>query len=169
MRYQVSVDGETFQIVIARNGQVWVNGRTHDVDFRGEGDQMRYSLLIDSYSYEVHVERVERGECSITVGGRTYRASLQPWGQQARRAPLGSTEPDIGQLRAPLPGVLVGVPVRLGQRVAAGQVVVILESMKMNLELRAPMSGVVEALHGDLGAQVSQGEVLATVRPEEED
>jgi biotin carboxyl carrier protein len=45
-----------------------------------------------------------------------------------------------------------------------GDVVAVLESMKMNLELHAPWSGVVQALHGTPGTEVGQGEVLAVVK-----
>jgi biotin carboxyl carrier protein len=167
MRYEVSVDGEIFQIVIEHNGRVWVNGQAHEVDFRCAGNQMWCSLLIDRRSHEVHVERVEGGVSSVMVGGRSYLASLQPWGQGSQRAPVGSSQPDAGEIRAPLPGVLVGAPVAVGQRVAVGQVVAILESMKMSLELRTQVEGVVQALYGDLGDEVNQGDVLVSIRPDD--
>jgi biotin carboxyl carrier protein len=65
-----------------------------------------------------------------------------------------------------LPGLLVGVPVVVGQRVREGDVVAVLESMKMNLELHAPWSGAVQEIRGTPGTEVGQGEVLAVVKLE---
>jgi biotin carboxyl carrier protein len=64
---------------------------------------------------------------------------------------------------APLPGLVVEVRVAEGQPVEEGDVIVVLESMKMNLELRAPRSGVVRALKAAAGREVSLGEKLAVV------
>jgi biotin carboxyl carrier protein len=52
--------------------------------------------------------------------------------------------------------------------VAQGEVVAVLESMKMNLELRAPWDGVVQALHITPGTEVGQAEVLAVIEPDEQ-
>ena len=66
-----------------------------------------------------------------------------------------------------MPGLLVAVPVVVGQQVTQGEVVAVLESMKMNLELCAPWDGVVQALHRASGTEISQGEVLALIGPDE--
>jgi biotin carboxyl carrier protein len=63
-----------------------------------------------------------------------------------------------------LAGNLVAVLVDAGDLVTDGQVVAVLESMKMQMELRAPDSAVVEAVHHQPGKDVSQGEALVTLR-----
>jgi 3-methylcrotonyl-CoA carboxylase alpha subunit len=62
---------------------------------------------------------------------------------------------------------LVEVPVSEGQPVVEGQVVAVLESMKMNLELRVPIDGVVEHLYYAVGEEVEQGAVLIRIEPGE--
>jgi len=167
MKYTITVEGETFEVEVSRGERVWVNRCPLNVDFQGVDGLPQYSLLVDHRSYEAHVEQADEEGCQIVVAGQPYRAHLQ----QARRRPKKdmrqSRLPATGEVRAPLPGLLVAVPVVVGQRVTQGEVVAVLESMKMNLELRAPGDGVVQALHITPGTEVSQGEVLAVIGPDE--
>jgi propionyl-CoA carboxylase alpha chain len=68
-----------------------------------------------------------------------------------------------GSLLAPMPGTVVSVAVELGQQVAAGQPVLVLEAMKMQHTVRAPGPGTVTEIDVKPGAQVAAGEVLAVV------
>ncbi|GAA1159229.1 biotin carboxylase N-terminal domain-containing protein [Nocardioides aquiterrae] len=74
-----------------------------------------------------------------------------------------------GSLLAPMPGTVVSVAVEAGQRVEAGQPVLVLEAMKMQHTVSAPHSGVVSEIDVKPGAQVAAGEVLAVVEPELEE
>ena len=68
-----------------------------------------------------------------------------------------------GSLLAPMPGTVVRVAVEVGQAVAAGDVVLVLEAMKMQHTVSAPSDGVVTELNVQPGTQVASGEVLAVV------
>ncbi|MBL8996007.1 MAG: acetyl-CoA carboxylase biotin carboxyl carrier protein subunit [Gemmatimonadetes bacterium] len=59
-----------------------------------------------------------------------------------------------------MPGLIVRVEVAVGDRVVAGQGVVVMEAMKMENELRAPAAGVVRAVHVEAGAAVEKGTAL---------
>jgi biotin carboxyl carrier protein len=79
--------------------------------------------------------------------------------QQARAAaPAGPTV-----VRSPMPGRLVKILVRAGERVAAGQPVVVVEAMKMENELRAPRAGTVREIRAAEGATVEAGQDLVVV------
>jgi biotin carboxyl carrier protein len=66
-------------------------------------------------------------------------------------------------LRAPMPGLIVAVPVEDGQKVSRGDVLVILESMKMQNELKAPRDGVVGRIRVHAGDSVEQKKTLLSV------
>ena len=68
-----------------------------------------------------------------------------------------------GSLLAPMPGTVVSTPVAQGDPVTAGQVVVVLEAMKMQHTIKAPTDGVVSELPAALGQQVASGDVLAVI------
>ena len=72
-----------------------------------------------------------------------------------------------GALRAPMPSVVVEVRVEVGQRVEAGQPVVVLESMKTETVLRAPVAGVVRAVGCAKGEMVEEGRELVDIAPED--
>jgi acetyl/propionyl-CoA carboxylase alpha subunit len=72
-----------------------------------------------------------------------------------------------GSLAAPMPGTVVGVPVAVGDRVEAGDVVVVLEAMKMEHVVRAPEAGIVAELSVAVGDRVDVGTVLAVLEDEE--
>ena len=68
-----------------------------------------------------------------------------------------------GSLEAPMPGTVLIVPVKNGQAVAEGDVVMVIESMKMELSITAPRAGVVEGLVLETGDKVSRGQPLLTL------
>lgn len=164
MKYQVVVEGRTFEIDLRPDGTVWVNGQPMPVNVDGlEGPFL--SLLIGHRSFEGWAEATGE-EYHAVVEGRAYRARLvtvRPTIPQVRRTGHreGSREP--AQIVAPLPGLLVDVRVAEGEAVEAGTVVAVMESMKMNVELRAPRDGIVRSLRAHSGREVNQGEVLAVI------
>jgi biotin carboxyl carrier protein len=66
-------------------------------------------------------------------------------------------------VRAPMPGMVVEVPVRSDQAVEQGDVIVVLESMKMQNELRAPISGTIRSISTSAGDRVEQNQELAVL------
>jgi propionyl-CoA carboxylase alpha chain len=72
-----------------------------------------------------------------------------------------------GSLLAPMPGTVVSVTVEAGEQVGAGQVVLVLEAMKMQHRVTAPYAGVVTEIDVKPGQQVAAGEVLAVVEEEQ--
>ena len=165
MKYVVTVDQETFEIEVGPDGRMWVEGRPYDVDLQGIDGLPLYSLLVDNRSYEAHVAPVEDGACEMLMTGRPYRVRIQQEGTCAPGDVALSRQEGTVPLCAPLPGLVVALPAAVGQPVARGDVVAVIESMKMNLELRAPSDGVVQALHSAPGSEVSQGDLLAVIGP----
>jgi 3-methylcrotonyl-CoA carboxylase alpha subunit len=72
-----------------------------------------------------------------------------------------------GRLSTPLPGVVVSVAVKVGQRVAAGEVLMVVEAMKMEHAIRAPGEGTVQAIHAGPGDRVKEDSVLLELGSEQ--
>ncbi len=79
---------------------------------------------------------------------------------ESPRFPVGSVGQDRGSLHAPMPGKVVKVEVAEGDVVDQGQVLVVMEAMKMEHTLRSPHAGTVTAVHTSAGEQVEAGQTL---------
>ncbi len=165
MKYQISVEGRIFLIEITPDGQVWVDYQPLNVDLESIDGLPLYSLLVDHRSYEAHVETEENGDRLVAIAGRSYKITLEGRpqalkGNSKRGSPLGPLE-----IKAPLPGLLVDVLVSEGEQVEEGDVVAVMESMKMHMVLRMPRPGIVRSLNAKIGQEAAQGEVLAMIEP----
>ena len=100
----------------------------------------------------------------VTHRGHTWQAERGPRARgQGREAPGGD-----GTLRAPMPAQVRAVQVEVGQTVAAGQTLLLLEAMKMELRIQAPFDGVVQTLTVRAGDTVEREQVLAVVAPRDD-
>ena len=106
--------------------------------------------------------RVHRVASEVFVDGPDGAASLT----ELPRFPEPTAELAAGSLVAPLPGAVTRVHVEVGQRVAAGDLLLTLEAMKLEHPVLAPADGVVAELPVAAGGQVDTGAVLAVVNPE---
>jgi biotin carboxyl carrier protein len=167
VKYQVSVDAQSFEIEVDHDWLVWVNGHPLYIDLEQVGGLSAYSLAVEDRVNIVFVEQTE-GEYRVEVGGQIY--SVRVHSQHPRLAPpqveSRSGEGEGVVISAPLAGTLVSLSVEAGDQVKAGQVVAVVESMKMKMELKTPQNGVVEGLYGPTGRGVDQGEKLVVLGPE---
>ena len=157
---------KTYEVEIDDGGVVHVDGRAYRVDMCQVGEQAVYSLLLDERSYEVHVESRSRQDFHVIVSGEGYEAQVQDeFSHRLARASSGlSGAGTESAIKAPIPGLVVKVNVKEGDRVEAGQPIVILEAMKMENELRAQRAGTVATIHAQPGDSVNQGETLITLQ-----
>ncbi len=101
----------------------------------------------------------------VEVNGKTYAVKVSPQGAVQSVSPAQpKADPQEVPVSAPLAGTLYKIQVQPGQQVAAGEVVMILEAMKMETEVRAPSAGTVQGVHVKEGDSVQVGDVLLTLR-----
>ena len=122
----------------------------------------KFMINVNGKSYEVEVEEV-----GGAVSAPSYTAPVAPAAAPAPAAtpapapvaaPAGATA-----IKAPMPGTVVSVKVNVGDMVKAGDVVCILEAMKMENEIMAPSDGKVVAVNASQGATVNTGDALVTL------
>ena len=94
--------------------------------------------------------------------GETFTYEPQ---KKTRRKGAGSANVEAGAVGAPMPGKVTKIAVAPGQTVTAGQMLVVLEAMKMEYTLKAPVSGKVATLNCKVGDQVTLGQMLVKVEP----
>ncbi len=147
---------------------VTIDGAARKIDARAVRPGT-WSLVIDGRSFVVDLDPRRGGTVAASVasastagaGGEAVLAVEDARQRRlARAAGVGRAVPRGETIRAPIAGKVVKVAVAVGDTVAAGQAVVVLEAMKMENELVAERGGTVTALHKQAGQAVDTGDVL---------
>jgi propionyl-CoA carboxylase alpha chain len=147
-------------------------GGTIDVAYRHTRD----GLMAEGYD-GVRLIGADTTRVVLDLGGVRHTFAVACYGDTVevdsmlgavtlRRLPrFAPAEPPVapGSLVAPMPGAVVRVSVAVGDVVAAGEPLLVLEAMKMEHQLVAPEAGVVRAIHAEPGRQVEPGAVLVIV------
>ena len=111
-------------------------------------------VLVDGELVEVEIERLQMEGAQVGVRERPPPSAAQP-------APGRESAPSpIKVFSSPMPGTIVSVSVEPGDQVVTGDVVCVLEAMKMQQRLKAEWSGVVRKVHVEPGQQVLDGDPL---------
>lgn len=124
-------------------------------------------VIVDGEEFEVELE--QDGEMwKATVEGKTFEIQVPDAGPapKQRRASGGKSKKS-GKVTANIPGKVVTVEVTVGQQVEEGQVVMILEAMKMQNEIQAPVSGTVTEIHCEEGQSIEANVPLLVITPPE--
>jgi len=164
MKYITTIDGQEFSIEILDEHHVRLGEKALEVDFESLSGQQVYSLILNGKSYEAYVYPGE-DEWQVLLMGRLYPARVEDEREKRLRAARGSMVSESVEflLKAPMPGLIVSIPVENGQQVEKGQVLVILESMKMQNELKSPRAGAVARVRVKTGDGVEQRQTLLSV------
>jgi biotin carboxyl carrier protein len=150
--FTLTLDGTTYKIIVDGNSFL-VNGQPFVVGF--EGDR----VLVDDTPYVVKLE----GEKAV-VSGIAYDLLVAGL-EEEKAGPRTATTvvASEGAVTAIMPGKIIRVLLAEGDEVTEGDVVCILEAMKMENELKAPKAGVVKTLYVQPGQDVEMGAVLAEI------
>ena len=147
----VLLDGEAEVSVRARVG---ADGGLALSTPRGEATEINGRLLVDGVQAPVVI--VEQGSRVVAIlEGETW-----PFGLVDRYAPPAVVAGGSGRIVAPMPGRIVSVSVEAGQAVVQGEVLLVLEAMKVQMRIAAPRDGMVAAVHVGVGTLVEEGAEL---------
>lgn len=120
----------------------------------------KYNITVNGTTYEVIVEEV--GNVSSTVApvySSPVSTSVAPAPKASQNVPG-----DANKISSPMPGTIIDVKVSLGQAVKKGDVVCVLEAMKMENDIPAPCDGVVTSINTQKGASVAANDLLITLK-----
>ena len=164
MKFEAQLGRETIPIEIAgADGHftVTLEGETHDVDAR-ETEEGIWSVLWAGASYVADVTERD-GVYVVDVDGERYAIRVE---EETRyiirtRGPQGAERGQV--LKAPMPGRVSLIEVAVGQVVAPGDGLIVLEAMKMENEFKAQVAGTVREIRVAPGQAVNPGDVLLVI------
>jgi biotin carboxyl carrier protein len=145
----VTSDGDAYTVVL--------DGHAHHVEVL-EADGARLELTIDGRRLVAYVS-TEGPVRWVTAGGRTARLT-----RATAAARGGAGHEGASDLSAPMPGQVRAVNVQGGDKVTKGQVLVVLEAMKMEIRIQAPFDGSVTAVDVHVGQTVEREQLLVRLQ-----
>jgi biotin carboxyl carrier protein len=165
MKYITTIEDKQFTVEIVGEKQISVDGKVYEIDFESVSGQPVYSLIVDGRSHEAYIYQGEES-WQVLLRGRQFTVTVEDEREMRLRAAAGGRVSETGEfhLRAPMPGLVVAVPVTEGQEVRKGQVILILESMKMQNELKAPRDGTIGRIRVRPGESVEQKQTLLSLQ-----
>ncbi|MBK69832.1 MAG: hypothetical protein CMB53_00310 [Euryarchaeota archaeon] len=124
-------------------------------------------ITVDGEEFEVLIGR-EGGIWEVVVGGRTFSIELDDGGNQSKatRKPRGSRKGVVsGVVSSPIPGKIVSISQSVGDEVKEGDVLMVLEAMKMQNEIQAPVGGTITELNCSPGETIEANAPLVVIEP----
>jgi len=182
--YISTIDDRSYRIDTGANSSqrtIIVEGTPHAIDWRqiaplaadtkGQvGIGGRYSLIIAGRSYEVFAWRVNTSNegnghtYEVQIAGQRFEVYVED--ERAKTLAGAAKSPHAtgeAMVRAPMPGLVLSIPLEVGAAVARGQAVIVLEAMKMENDLPSPIAGTIKEVRASKGQTVNQGDVLVVI------
>jgi biotin carboxyl carrier protein len=164
-RYRVQVDGDWIDLSVQRQGRfvvVTAGDETWETDLQRFGETNMVSLLLGTRSLEFLIEKVN-DTYIIQRESEQYDVRVRPAWSAGRGGGGESAEDAELVVTCPMVGVVVEVTVAAGATVEKGDVLLVVEAMKMQNEIRAPRAGKVKATRVKVGQKVTMRQPLVVL------
>ncbi|HNS40550.1 MAG: biotin/lipoyl-binding protein [Anaerolineae bacterium] len=167
MKYIATVKDREYTIEIDPDRGILIDDVPQEIDFQRLGQSGFLSLLMNHRSVSAVVEE-KNDHWDVLIQGELYNVQVQDERvyRLERMRSTGATVDGQAIVTSPMPGIIVAVPVAVGDIVKRGDKVVVLESMKMENELRAPCDGVITHVNVTAGANVEKDQELVGISQE---
>ena len=171
MKYKILVDNRdkfkvehNANINIENPENIRVDGKEYSLEFVNfdENGDIK-SIFIDNEYHDIEIEKGKNGLAeNIIVNGQKFPVSILKAGRD-RVIVEGIERKKSGVLRALIPGKVMNILVKPGQEVKEGELVIILEAMKMENEIISPRSGIVSEITVSEGENVEKDQVMLVI------
>ncbi len=162
MAYIAKIDNKEFKVDLKQEGKgfkVYLDGKPWVVTVASDKGS-RLTLIIDDKPFDVILEADDH----IFVGGESYNVEI--FDEQVGRlmkASAGRSEKRELAVEAAMPGLIIEVTVKEGDKVTGGQDLLIIEAMKMQNQIQTPRDGVVKTIQVKKGQTVNSGDILIII------
>lgn len=169
MRYFTKIGDQQREYRFVRRGEtieVHSGDEVFAVDLSMTGDGVAFSMLVDGVSHDCICERLG-DDTWVMIAGHRIRVLVEDERERAAHLVAAARPRGPMQIEATMPGVVISVAVEIGDTVAAGQTLLVVEAMKMQNPLQADGPGQVVEIMAVPGKVVAAGAVLMKIEAEE--
>lgn len=167
MRLIATIPPDEYEIEtndLSSKGSVVFNGKEKKASLTRLSYEYSFLLLLDYHLYQIFIEEKNK-KCVVRLNNRTYHVELENERarllRHLRKADHLSDRQN--EIKAPMPGLIVKVNVKVGQQIKKGDSLFIIEAMKMENEIRSPADGRVKKIHKYEKESVEKDQVLMLV------
>lgn len=122
-----------------------------------------YRITVNGTAYDVAVEELGAGAVPAAPVAAPVPVAAAPAAPVAAPAPAAGGAEGSVKVAAPMPGKILAIKINAGQAVKRGDVIMILEAMKMENEITAPEDGTIAGINVAVGDSVESGDTLASL------
>lgn len=147
--FKVSVDGEVVETEV-------INGK----------DRANFALHLNHHPFTITIEKGDDGVEELMVNGDNFTTRTiteREYSIQKMMGAKASRKANVGEIKAPMPGLIVKLDVEKGQQVKKGDGVLVLEAMKMENEIKSPINGIVSSCKVNSGDAVVKNQLLLVI------
>ena len=123
----------------------------------------KFNVTVNGVVYEVEVEEVSSEGAAAPVAAPAAAPKAAPVAAPAPKAPAKTGKAGATAIKAPMPGSILKINVGVGSSVKKGDVICVLEAMKMENDICAPCDGVIASIDVAKGASVATDALIATI------
>jgi len=139
-----------------------INDQLFEVEIGAiQGDEAQ--VIVNQTPYQVKIDGAVRPRAPLSAAPMAIQPSAVP--MEASAAPKATARGNVGagMIAAPIPGKILQLEVRVGERVKNGQTVAIMEAMKMENNILAPIDGTVKEIRVAVGTDVATGDMIMVI------
>ncbi len=157
--YFVTVGMNEYKVEIQKD-QFMVNGQPLDLKMQPLNRSGLYLLELGRRKLEMLLKAKDSNQMAVMVDSRHMTVQVERENSH-RKSERGKAA--AGDMRAPMPGIILSTRVEEGDEVTTGDILLTVESMKMQMEIRAPFNGKVSKVCARQGDKVEKGEMLVRI------
>lgn len=164
----INVDDTEYTAVIPNgDGEIILNDKPVNVKILSKIGKTVYSVSVDNQLYIVDIQDKDNDFIQIYTDGFMFEVELTNEKKKLIQQYLKDTgageDTGYAQVKAPMPGLVIKIPVSIGDEVKKGDNIIIIEAMKMENAISSPISGVIKTINATEGKSVEKAELLIEI------
>jgi glutaconyl-CoA/methylmalonyl-CoA decarboxylase subunit gamma len=163
--FLVSVNDKKLKVGFDKYGKLKINDSEHEYSL-SHLNSNSYLLKIENESYLISLKLGENSKYLVTLKGQVFETLVRTVLEDKASTLINAKAAQHSEVtvKAPMPGMIIKIKKKAGEKVNSGESVLILEAMKMENDIRSPVSGIIENIKISEGKTIEKGGELFTIR-----